>query len=213
MNYDGWFGFDSIPVLNKNVQAVRDLFYAGDNNVTEYWLDRGASAWRLDVMGDPSFPASFWQQFRDVVKANDPEAAIIGELWKKDEMLPKVLGDQADTGMNYRFRNAILGFFGQVDNKGFTDDGQFNQPPSLFARKLNSIREDYPDATYYTLMNLMDSHDTQRILWNLSWTDTPDQRNRENRGSRRSARPTPCCATARSSSCSPMTLTARWPTA
>ena len=77
--------------------------------------------------------------------------------------------------MNYRFRNAILGFFGTVDNKGFPDDGQTDQPPSLFARKLNSVREDYPDATYYTLMNIMDSHDTQRILWSL----TPGQHNRE----------------------------------
>ncbi|HET9495100.1 MAG TPA: alpha-amylase family glycosyl hydrolase [Chloroflexia bacterium] len=179
--YAAWFGFDSLPVLNKNLQEVKDLFYAAPNNVTEYWLDRGASGWRLDVMGDSSFPADFWREFRDVVKENDPEAIIVGELWKKDEMLPKVQGDQADTGMNYRFRNAILGFFGQVDNKGFADDGQYNQPPSLFARKLNSVREDYPDATYYTLMNIMDSHDTQRILWNLSWTGTPDQRNRENR--------------------------------
>jgi hypothetical protein len=39
------------------------------------------------------------------------------------------------------------------------------------------MREDYPDATYYTLMNLMDSHDTQRILWSL----TPGQENRESK--------------------------------
>src|SRR5207253_8344524 len=51
------------------------------------------------------------------------------------------------------------------------------QPPSLFARKLNSLREDYPDATYYTLMNLVDSHDTKRILWSL----TPGQSNREDK--------------------------------
>jgi Starch binding domain/Alpha amylase, catalytic domain/Maltogenic Amylase, C-terminal domain len=36
-----------------------------------------------------------------------------------------------------------------------------------------SLREDYPDATYYTLMNLLDSHDTERILWSL----TPGQAN------------------------------------
>lgn len=176
MNYTGWFGFDSLPVLNKNVQAVRDLVYAqGDKSVAPYWLAQGASGWRLDVMGDGSFPADFWQQFRAAVKATKPDAPIIGELWKKDEVLPKILGDQADTTMNYRFRNAILGFFGTVDNKGFVDDGQSNEPASLLVRKLNSLREDYPDATYYTLMNLMDSHDTQRILWSL----TPGENNRE----------------------------------
>jgi glycosidase len=175
MTYDGWFGFDSIPVLNKNVQAVRDLVYAQPNSVAPYWLRNGAAAWRLDVMGDGSFPADYWQGFRQAVKAANPNAPIIGELWKRDEMLPKIHGDQADTGMNYRFRNAILGFLGKVDNKGFPDDGATDEPPSLFARKLDSIREDYPDATYYTLMNLMDSHDTARILWTL----TPGQENRE----------------------------------
>ena len=176
--YDGWFGFDSIPVLNKNVQGVRDLVYAqGNNSAGPYWLNQGADGWRLDVMGDGSFPTDFWQQFRTAIKAVKADAPIIGELWKKDEVLPKVHGDQADTAMNYRFRNAILGFFGKIDNKGFPDDGQADQPPSLFARKFNSMREDYPDATYYTLMNLMDSHDTQRILWSL----TPGQENRESK--------------------------------
>jgi glycosidase len=39
------------------------------------------------------------------------------------------------------------------------------------------VREDNPDATYYNMLNLMDSHDTQRILWSL----TPGERNREDR--------------------------------
>jgi glycosidase len=178
MTYTGWAGFDSIPVMNKSVQAVRDLVYAqGNNSVAPYWLHQGADGWRLDVMNDPSFPADYWQQFRTAVKSADPTAPIIGELWHKFDVLPMIQGDQADTTMNYRFRNSILGFFGTVDNKGFPDDGQSNEPPSLFASKMSSMREDYPDATYYTAMNLMDSHDTERILWSL----TPGQYNREDR--------------------------------
>ncbi len=84
-------------------------------------------------MGDPSFPADFWPEFREAVKETDPDAVIIGELWKKFEVLPKVRGDQADTAMNYRFRNAILGFFGTVDDKGFVDDGQ-SKPAALSVR-------------------------------------------------------------------------------
>ena len=177
MTYDAWFGFDSLPVLDKSQPGVQALVYGAPNGVAQTWLNQGADGWRLDVMGDGSFPASFWQAFRTAVKTAKPDAPIIGELWKKDEILPKIHGDQADTTMNYRFRNAILGFFGKVDNKGFPDDGQSDQPPSLFAKKINSLREDYPDATYYTLMNLMDSHDTQRILWSL----TPGQNNREDK--------------------------------
>jgi glycosidase len=175
MDYEAWFGFDSLPVLDKSNPEVQALFYGTGDAVGQYWLGQGSAGWRLDVMGDPSFPADFWPEFRSAVKGTDPQAAIIGELWKKHEILAENQGDTADTSMNYRFRNAILGFFGKVDNKGFPDDGQSDQPPSLFAEKLVSIREDNPDAFYYTLMNLMDSHDTQRILWSL----TPGQENRE----------------------------------
>ena len=171
-NYDAWFGFDSLPVLDKSNPGVQELVY-GPNGVAQFWLKLGADAWRLDVMGDTSFPADFWPEFRAAVKAQDPNAVIIGELWKKFEVLAHAQGYTADTSMNYRFRNAVLGYFGQVDFKGFTDDGQSFQPPSTFANKLISVREDYPDAIYTTLMNILDSHDTQRILWSL----TPGARN------------------------------------
>ncbi len=175
MDYESWFGFDSLPVLNKYDPAVRDLIYGGPDGVAPYWLNAGAAGWRLDVMGDGSFPPSFWPEFRAVVKGVKPDAPIIGELWKKSDVLPMIHGDGADTVMNYRFRNAVLGFLGTVDDKGFVDDGATNQPPSLFARKLLSVREDYPDAVFFNLMNLVDSHDTQRILWSL----TPGPNNRE----------------------------------
>ncbi len=175
--YDSWYGFDSLPVLNKNTQAVKDLIYAKPDSIARYWLKLGADGWRLDVMPDASFPPGFWQEFRQAVLETKPDAVVIGELWKKGDVLPFVQGDTADSTMNYRFRNAILGYLGTVDNKGFPDDGQSNQPPSLFAKKLLSVREDYPDATYYTLLNLMDSHDTKRILWSL----TPGQNNREDK--------------------------------
>ena len=169
--YEAWFGFDSLPVLNKYNQEVHDLIM----ETAVYWLDLGADGWRLDVMPDASFPPGFWQEFRQTVLAAKPDAIILGELWKKGDVLPYVHGDQADSTMNYRFRNAVMGFFGVVDNKGFPDDGQSDQPPSLFAEKMISVREDYPDGAYYTLMNLLGSHDTMRILWDL----TPGANNRE----------------------------------
>ncbi len=77
--------------------------------------------------------------------------------------------------MGYRFRNALMAYLGTVDDKGFQDDGTSNTAPSLLAKKIMSTREDYPDAVFFTAMNIMDSHDTQRILWSL----TPGGRNRE----------------------------------
>ena len=95
---------------------------------------------------------------------------IIGELWQKDSTLLRFLrGDRADTTMNYRLRDAVLGLLtpGPFDSKGFADSGR-SIAPSEFAARLQSVREDYPDAAYYTLMNLVDSHDTERVLWTLT---------------------------------------------
>ncbi len=168
--YDGWFGFDSIPVLDKTNPAVLQYFVTGPNSISSYWLNQGASGWRLDVMGDSSFPLGYWENFRQVVKGINSDDLIIGELWQKDSTLLRFLrGDLADTTMNYRLRDAIVGLLtpGPFDSKGFADSGRVLLP-SEFASRLASIQEDYPQKVFYSLMNLVDSHDTERILWSLT---------------------------------------------
>ncbi|MGQ0602461.1 MAG: alpha-amylase family glycosyl hydrolase, partial [Anaerolineales bacterium] len=173
-DYEGWFGFDSIPVLNKSNPAVQQYFLTGSNSVTnsvtKHWLNLGAGGWRLDVSGDPSFPAGYWETFRQVAKGTRADALLISETWQKDSTLLRMLrGDRLDTTMNYRLRDAVLGLLapGNFDSKGFADSGRIITP-SEFAARISSIREDYPDAAYYSLMNLLDSHDTERILWTLT---------------------------------------------
>jgi glycosidase len=170
--YTGWFGFDSIPVINKSDTntSVWDYFLTGSDAITTKWLEAGASGWRMDVAGDSSFPPGYWETFREVVKATDPQALTISETWQKDSTLLRMLrGDRFDTTMNYRLRDAVLGFLtpGPFDSKGFADSGHVI-PASDFLDRLSSIREDYPDAAYYSLMNLLDSHDTARLLWTLT---------------------------------------------
>jgi len=168
--YDGWFGFDSIPVIDKTLPEVQQYFLTGKNSVSRYWLNQGASAWRMDVSGDPSFPAGYWETFRQVTKSTRPDALLISETWQKDSTLLRMLrGDRLDTTMNYRLRDAVIGLLtpGPFDSKGFADSGRI-LAPSEFAARLESIREDYPDAAYTTLMNLLDSHDTERLLWALT---------------------------------------------
>ena len=184
--YNGWAGFDSIPEIRKQdptdptkpFKPVADYFYAkGKQSVTGYWLSQGAAGWRFDVMTDPSFPAAYWQQLRAEAKKIKPDAVLIAEAWHWYDNLPLTHGDQADTAMGYRFRNAIFGLLGAVDNKGFDEETNPSLPPSTFATRMLSMREDYADATYYTFMNLMDSHDTKRVLWSM----TPGNNNREDK--------------------------------
>jgi len=94
--YDGWFGFDSIPVLRKSNPAVQQYFIGAGDSVTTHWLRQGASGWRLDVMGDPSFPGGYWESFRQTVKQTDPDAVIVGELWQKDSTLLRGLRGDLD---------------------------------------------------------------------------------------------------------------------
>jgi glycosidase len=42
--YDGWFGFDSIPVLNKELPEVRAYFLTNPDSVSKHWLNAGATA-------------------------------------------------------------------------------------------------------------------------------------------------------------------------
>ncbi|HLO33599.1 MAG TPA: alpha-amylase family glycosyl hydrolase, partial [Anaerolineales bacterium] len=168
--YDGWFGFDTIPVINKSLDAVQQYFLTSPDSVSKHWLNAGAGGWRLDVMGDPSFPSGYWETFRTQVKSTKSDALIISETWQKDSTLLRMLrGDRADTTMNYRLRDAVVGFLAPqaFDSKGFADSGRIILP-SEFAARLESMREDYPDAVYYSLMNLLDSHDTERIRWTLT---------------------------------------------
>jgi glycosidase len=168
-DYNSWWGFDTLPVLTE-IQEVRDFIYGDSRSVARWWIKLGASGWRLDVAPDKSH--EWWQEFRPRVKSVNPDAVILGEIW--DDASPWILGNEFDSTMNYRFRRALIGFV----------NGDTNDPNQGFIRGLNpdqfnsillSIKEDYPPPAFEAAMNLVGTHDTQRILWVL----TPGARNRD----------------------------------
>ena len=178
--YLSWAGFDSLPVLVKSRQDVRDYFI-GQNlqgcdepcpapGITYLWLGYEALGWRMDVAHDPTFPEDYWSDFRNAVKDANQRALTISETWQKDDALLRNLrGDRFDTTMNYRLRDAVLGLLApqRFDAKGFPDSGR-PLTASEFAARLLAQQEDYAPAAYYSLMNLLDSHDTERVLWTLT---------------------------------------------
>ncbi len=123
--YDGWFGFDSIPVINKTNADVQKYFLTNRDSVSKHWLTLGSSGWRMDVMGDASFPAGYWETFRTQVKSTKSDTLIISETWQKDTTLLRMLrGDRADTTMNYRLRDAVIGL---LATQGFDFQGLCRQ--------------------------------------------------------------------------------------
>ncbi len=72
--------------------------------------------------------------------------------------------------MNYRFRKNLLGFargFDWEDNDNNGNNKIVGLAPSQFNRAMMAIREDYPLPAQRAMLNLIDSHDTNRALYTL----------------------------------------------
>lgn len=166
--YNSWFGFDSLPIFNKDNPNVRDFFFrSAADNVTKHWYDRGASGWRFDVASDLGH--NWWHEYRPYAKSYKADGPLVGEIWEDSSQY--LAGDQLDSVMNYRFRKNIIGFARGV-NWSDNDNSGGNQivglAPSQFDRALRSVREDYPEPATRAMLNLLDSHDTNRALYVLT---------------------------------------------
>lgn len=146
-NYNAWFGIDTLPAYTET-DAVKKFLFTGDDSIVRKWTGEGAS-WRLDAAEQKSH--SFWQTARAAIKAQDPDAVIIGEFWHNSA--PWLAGDQWDGTMNYRFKDAVLSWLtGPLPNVENT------------VNQLAVIREQYPPQALAASMNIIDSHDTVRAL-------------------------------------------------
>ncbi len=106
-NYDAWWGFGSLPKLNYHNPAVPSYIL---NNVVDFWGRQGIDGWRLDVPNEVTLDG-FWGAFRQKVRAINPDAYIVGEIW--DDPTPWIQGDKFDATMNYPFRKDILSYVGE----------------------------------------------------------------------------------------------------
>ncbi len=168
-DYAGWFGYDSLAEFVDDNAAVRNFFYRdATDNVTKHWYDRGASGWRFDVAPDISH--DWWHDYRPFAKAYKNDGPLIGEIFPDASQY--LAGDQLDGVMNYRFRKNVLGFARGSDGWRDNDNNGTNEiialTPSQFDRAMKSIREDYPLPAQTAMLNLIDSHDTNRALYAMT---------------------------------------------
>jgi len=150
----------ALPELNTDNPGVRDLFL----DVAKYWIDFGIDGWRLDVPADID-DDSFWQEFRRVVKAANPEAYICGEIWHEAQRW--LQGDQFDSVMNYIFTGNALKFFGAESLRTDWHHQEMSMQPldaTAFARNINHMMGLYDWQIDLVQLNLLDSHDMPRAL-------------------------------------------------
>lgn len=154
-SYRCWWGIPILPAVDSANPAYR-AFICGENGVVRHYLRKGIAGWRLDVADE--LDPSFLEALRQAVKSEDPEAIIYGEVW--EDASDKVAygrrrryfrGDQLDSVMNYPLRDGIVKFVRDGDR-----DALFKASAFLYSH--------YPKGASDTLMNLLGTHDTQRIL-------------------------------------------------
>jgi len=159
--YEAWWNLPALPKLNVSTPAVREFLW----DVAAYWIEFGADGWRLDVPAEIDDDL-FWQEFRRRVRAVNPEAYLVGEIW--DDARRWLQGDQFDAVMNYPVARACLGFFvgdrlarGQVAQSGYQQIDTLDA--SEFAQEIDRVLALYPRPVTEVQLNLLGSHDTPRF--------------------------------------------------
>jgi glycosidase len=145
--YRGWYGLGFMPEFVECPEV--EEFFVGPEGVAAYWLERGIDGWRCDVAYDNS--DEFWRRFRKRIDTIRPGAYAIAELWI--DATHYMLGDTFNGSMNYRLGWALRGFC-------LTD----SLTPSELDDRLMVLQRDTPEPALYSQMNVIDSHDTDRLM-------------------------------------------------
>ena len=155
--YNSWWGFDTLPTVDKMNPNFIEYIITGKDSVVEHWLKAGADGFRLDVVDE--LPDEFIRLLKKRIRQIRPDALLIGEVWE-DASNKHSYGVRRryfvdgilDSAMNYPFRNAIINFIRGWDNGPGLKDA------------VMTIAENYPPQVFLCNMNLLGSHDTARIL-------------------------------------------------
>ena len=154
--YETWWGIDILPKLNHEIPECRKYF-VGEGGVCQKYVKDGIDGWRLDVADE--LPNDFLDELRKSIhNVSDEQPVIIGEVWENAALKEAYgkrrryfLGRQLDSVMNYPLRNGILGYLSECDAEFLGDI-------------LKEIYATYPKQVCDCLMNLLGTHDTERIL-------------------------------------------------
>ena len=167
-DYDSWWGIKTLPAVREECPSYVDYIIENKNSVIRRWLRAGASGWRLDVADE--LPDWFIEKLRAAVEETDPDALVLGEVWEDastkiaySQRRKYLLGGELHGVMNYPFRTALLEYL-----KGGDAD--------CFREAMETLRENYPPAAFYSSMNFLGTHDTARILTVLGANCVPESK-------------------------------------
>ncbi len=154
--YESWWGIDILPRLDHSNESCRK-FFTGEGGVIQKYTEMGIGGWRLDVADE--LCDGFLDELRErAKKCSDGQAVIIGEVWENaaeksayGQRRRYLQGRQLDSVMNYPLRSSIIDFCTWGDAE------------TLY-NTLTEIYSSYPRQVSDKLMNIIGTHDTERIL-------------------------------------------------
>ncbi len=160
--YRAWVGLHALPAFNTDDAQVREYIM----RIGEYWIRKGIDGWRLDVPMEIRTPG-FWAEFRARVRAINPDAYLVGEIW--EDAREWLQGDQFDATMNYLFTGPALAFAGRHRVDEATVAGRAYEPyPGIsgteYRDRIDRLLSLYEWPIQLAQLNLLDSHDTSRAL-------------------------------------------------
>lgn len=137
---------DGMPKLNTNNPEVISYFCS----VCEGWIrEFDIDGIRFDVGNEVSH--RFLKIIREHVRKIKPDLYLLGEIWHDASQW--LMGDEYDSVMNYPLMSGIHDFF--IDKDMTKEDFEYmiNRCYTMYMQQCNNV-----------LFNLLDSHDTERLM-------------------------------------------------
>ena len=144
--YYSWYNFRHFP----------DKYDSWWGGVLRRWMKYPLGGFRLDVADE--LPDEFIAKIRSAVKSANGDAVVIGEVW--EDASNKIAystrrkyfqGEELDSVMNYPLKDAIINFVVSGNT-------------SLLRRTVGMLLDHYPKCVLDSLMNILGTHDTVRVL-------------------------------------------------
>ena len=155
--YDCWWGFGNMPNVDELNPSYLEYIISSKNSIVKRWIRAGASGWRLDVADE--LPDEFIKLLKQSIREEKSDTVLIGEVWedasnkisysKKREYL---FGYELDSITNYPLRQLII----EYSKKQISSE--------YFIKRYKSLLENYPRENFFSTMNMLGTHDTERIL-------------------------------------------------
>lgn len=145
-SYDTFAFTPHMPKLNTANPGVQAYLL----DIAQYWIKEfDIDAWRLDVANEVDH--RFWRKFHDVCIDAKADIYILGEIWHSSQAWLK--GDEFHAVMNYAFTDAIISAFIHQSISLDQLQSELNQQLMLYREQTNQV-----------MFNVLDSHDTPRLL-------------------------------------------------